>query len=298
MAAEAGPGPAHVTPTSAGGHVGAEWSRAAGLVAGLEPGRGAGCGAEGGQQGWLWQQSSQQKAVTGQERAGPGYGAEGGHQGPVVGPRGAARSSDGAGGQNQRRPSSVHPFTPPTPGSSSSGWAWDPHKAQRGRRAGGGGGGHDPRRSVPLRPRSSHPASPVSPVPQGQGWGDREQLSTRPGCGTSGGCVQGSGGCGEDPVAVGGGHPSLGAVVECPLAVPQLLDLLGGGGIGQQHLHAVAHLLGVEVAVGVVEAQDVCGVKAGGGVRDMGSIPRVGGCPPPSTPGQGGRAHRCRPWRR
>lgn len=48
------------------------------------------------------------------------------------------------------------------------------------------------------------------------------------------------------------------------LLAAKLLDLLGRGGVGQQHLHRVAHPLGVDVAVGVVEAQDVCGMRWGG----------------------------------
>jgi len=67
------------------------------------------------------------------------------------------------------------------------------------------------------------------------------------------------------------------AVVQGHLAqlVPELLDLLGRAGVGQQHLHAVAHLLGVDVAVGVVEAQHVCGTR-GGGFRVLGWSTGVG----------------------
>lgn len=140
-----------------------------GPVVGLERGGGPGHGAEGGGCG---------AGVEGGGGGRPGFGSKGvGGSQFGAGGGGAARGACGAGGQKPAETRlSVRPFTPPTP--RSSGWAQDPHKAQR-------GGGrthtltHTPR---VLRPRSAPPppprsvssggvSPPISPSSQPPCWG-------------------------------------------------------------------------------------------------------------------------------
>lgn len=144
--------------------------------------------------------------------------------------------------------------------------------------------GADPAQSIPLLPTPgsssggcgthirhrvwggcglSAPSGPTRPPPQSSSSGAQPRLHLPVGPSWGRGAARGGSG------AVVGGLP---------------LDLLG---VRQQHLHAVAHLLGVEEAVGVVEAQDICGGQGcqGRGGRPGGPHSALGGARHSQMPG-------------